>query len=179
MVYARSSGMNVIKRVSGRTRKVPQLATAKMSKTAAFSASDEIIAVREKNVLHITLNRARALNALSIGMVKSINDILFGRTVPLFFSSDGDGVRCILMEGAGDRAFCAGGDVRSIYESGRNEGTPADHGAGKRGLLTSDFFREEYLMNHALSLLEYPQVSIWDGIVMGGGVGISIHGRYR
>lgn len=81
-------------------------------------------------------------------------------------------------------AFCAGGDVKSVYESGLDVAGKGKHGLGIAPLLTADFFREEYKVNHALAtwkenMPNKPQVSIWNGVVMGGGVGLSIHGKYR
>ena len=77
--------------------------------------------------------------------------------------------------------FCAGGDVKSVYLCGKENTTTG--GYGHRGLLTADFFREEYAVNHAIATqyerTKIPQISIWNGIVMGGGVGLSIHGSYR
>ena len=65
-------------------------------------------------------------------------------------------------------AFCAGGDVKAVYLAGLENAS-----------LTSDFFREEYKLNYMIATQQIPQVSIWDGVVMGGGVGLSIHGKYR
>ncbi|CAM9714940.1 unnamed protein product [Heterosigma akashiwo] len=83
--------------------------------------------------------------------------------------------RVLWLAGAGGRAFCAGGDVRPCsYQERRTAGR------GRRGLLTTDFFWEEYELDHALAAAPFPQViSIWDGIVMGGGVGVSVHGNFR
>ena len=71
-------------------------------------------------------------------------------------------------------AFCAGGDVKAVYLAGLEKDT-------SKTALTADFFREEYKLNHmiATQVPHMPQVSIWDGVVMGGGVGLSIHGKYR
>jgi len=138
------------------------------------------VAVRTGGILHVTLNRPRALNALSLEMVRSLAGILGGAGRAGAFGTSPDGVRCLLVDGAGGKAFCAGGDVRGVYESGL--GGSGVHGRGTVGLGTADFFREEYSVVHALSLLPRnvcPQVSVWDGIVMGGGVGISVHGQYR
>lgn len=70
--------------------------------------------------------------------------------------------------GAGDKAFCAGGDIRAVTE------------AGKAGLpLAQDFFREEYTLNHATHVFPKPYIAVIDGITMGGGVGLSVHGPFR
>lgn len=66
-------------------------------------------------------------------------------------------------------AFCAGGDVKAVYLAGKSDDRA----------LTADFFREEYKLNHMIATQQVPQVSLWDGVVMGGGVGLSIHGKYR
>lgn len=91
-------------------------------------------------------------------------------------------VGAFLMKGTGGRAFCAGGDVKSIWQELTNLvaiDKLRDLGTGKPGRLHTDFFREEYKMNHLLGNSLIPQVSIWDGIVMGGGVGISVLGEFR
>lgn len=72
----------------------------------------------------------------------------------------------IIVKGAGGKAFCAGGDVRTIVEAD----TPD---VGRK------FFGTEYVMNHTIGNLKIPYVALIDGITMGGGVGISVHGRYR
>lgn len=75
------------------------------------------------------------------------------------------------------RAFCAGGDVKACYQSLIDNPNLVCN--GKPGVVNSDFFREEYRMNYRIGTSKIPQVSLWKGIVMGGGVGISIHGKYR
>ena len=75
----------------------------------------------------------------------------------------------VLIRGAGGKAFCAGGDVRSIVES-KND---------PESTLAQDFFREEYQLNYLISTLEIPYIALIDGITMGGGVGLSVHGYYR
>ena len=69
-------------------------------------------------------------------------------------------------------AFCAGGDVKAVYLAGVS---------GDDRALTADFFAEEYRLNHLIATQppHMPQVSVWDGVVMGGGVGLSVHGKYR
>ncbi|OXB55169.1 hypothetical protein ASZ78_009176 [Callipepla squamata] len=74
----------------------------------------------------------------------------------------------IIIKGTGEKAFCAGGDVRAIANAGR---------AGDR--LTRDYFREEYTLNNAVGTCKKPYVALIDGITMGGGVGLSVHGHFR
>ena len=81
------------------------------------------------------------------------------------------------MKGAGTKAFCAGGDVKSIYLYLKENASAA--GSGRQGTVDADFFRSEYEMNYLIGTSPIPQVSIWNGIVMGGGVGISVLGEYR
>jgi len=87
---------------------------------------------------------------------------------------------CFIVKGAGEKAFCAGGDVVSIWKD-ISDGSLAkeDIGVGKKGTVHSDFFRTEYHMNYALGKCSIPQISLWNGFVMGGGVGVSVLGRYR
>ncbi|CAM9523030.1 unnamed protein product, partial [Chrysoparadoxa australica] len=118
----------------------------------------------------ITLNRPKALNALSLPMLKEIR----GAWLP------DPSLNLIILKGSGERAFCAGGDVKSLAAPDPN------FQPGQRGYTKIDFFWEEYCLDYALgsakkdySTLQSLQVSIWDGVVMGGGVGISLPGGYR
>ncbi|CAK0790779.1 unnamed protein product [Prorocentrum cordatum] len=117
-------------------------------------------------VASITLNRASKLNALNLNMIR-----LLHRAVDEVDRRAGR-FGCIVLDGAGGRAFCAGGDVADVRAEGM---------AG--GSLPADFFMEEYALVHRLASMPERtgccQVSIWDGIVMGGGVGISAHGAIR
>jgi enoyl-CoA hydratase/carnithine racemase len=94
-----------------------------------------------------------------------------------------DNVECVVYESAprGGKAFCAGGDVRAVYEAGKGPFAEGDRGKGfgAPGCVTSDFFRDEYQMNFAIASFGKPQVAVWDGIVMGGGVGLTAHGQFR
>ena len=108
---------------------------------------------------HILLNRPRALNALSLDMIRRM-------TATLKQWESDPGVRMIMVQGEGDRAFCSGGDVKSIAQC-RGES------------FQTDFIREEYELDHLISQLDTPYISVWDGIVMGGGVGISRMGHFR
>lgn len=109
----------------------------------------------------VTLNRPKALNALTLAMCEA-----FDRQLAAWARDPA--VRAILVKGAGARAFCAGGDVRAIWEAGK-AGEP----------LTADFFRAEYRLNRRIHTLAKPYVALVDGITMGGGVGISVHGSHR
>ncbi len=109
----------------------------------------------------ITLNRPKALNALTHGMVLALHAQL--KT----WAAD-DGVGCVVIQGAGERAFCAGGDIRALYDSGKAH-TP----------YIFDFYRDEYLLNAYIKHYPKPYMALMSGIVMGGGVGVSVHGSYR
>ncbi|NWR70685.1 HIBCH protein, partial [Centropus unirufus] len=109
----------------------------------------------------ITLNRPKALNALNISMIRQIYpQIKTWEQDPETF--------LIIIKGTGGKAFCAGGDIRAITEAGK---------VGDR--LAQDFFREEYALNNAIGTCKKPYVALIDGITMGGGVGLSVHGRFR
>jgi len=109
----------------------------------------------------VTLNRPQALNALTHAMVAAMKAQLDK------WAAD-PGISCIVVRGAGERAFCAGGDIRAIARSGR---------AGTDYAL--DFWRDEYILNAAIKHYPKPYVALMHGIVMGGGVGISVHGQIR
>ena len=91
-----------------------------------------------------------------------------------------DTLKAILLTASKPRGPpCSGGDVKKVYEAGIAPGGGGLHGKGTPGLETSEFFRQEYIVNHAIATWDRPQISLWDGVVMGGGAGISIHGKYR
>lgn len=110
----------------------------------------------------ITLNRPKALNALNHGMVIAIAKMLAD------WETDDDIARVVIL-GSGEKAFCAGGDIRSIYDA---------RVAGDTAGLT-DFFRDEYLLNAQIKAYSKPYIALINGIVMGGGVGVSVHGSHR
>ena len=124
--------------------------------------TDEAICQRRGAIGHILLNRPQALNALTLKMVRAISAALDA------WESDA-AVKAVVVEGAGDRAFCAGGDIRLLWE----QGTAGDH---KSQL---DFWREEYVLNVRIKSYPKPYVAVIDDIVMGGGVGVSVHGSHR
>jgi len=110
----------------------------------------------------VTLNRPQALNAVTHGMVRALR-------AKLDAWQDDPSVTRVVVVAAGERAFSAGGDLRSLYELGR---------AGRIEEML-DFWRDEYALNAAIKRYRKPYVALIDGIVMGGGVGISIHGSHR
>jgi len=126
------------------------------------SLTDEAICRRRGAIGHITLNRPQALNALTRGMVRAISGALDA------WENDAS-IKAVVVEGAGEKAFCAGGDIRLLWE----QGTAGDHGS------QLDFWREEYVLNVRIKNYPKPYVAVIDGIVMGGGVGVSLHGSHR
>jgi len=90
---------------------------------------------------------------------------------PLYKEWNKNSKTIVIMKGSGDRSFCAGGDIRSIYDS-------VKVGKGSK-TLPSDFFAEEYQLNNLIARKEITQVALLNGITMGGGVGLSVHGKYR
>lgn len=107
----------------------------------------------------ITLNRPRALNALNVSMLRKI--------YPAMKKWEHE-MSMVIIKGAGEKAFCAGGDVRALAEAGLK----GDH-TGKI------FFREEYTLNALIGTYSIPYVALIDKITMGGGVGLSVHGPFR
>jgi enoyl-CoA hydratase len=124
-------------------------------------ASDEVLIRREGRAGRITMNRPQALNALTHAMVGPIWQAL------LSWREDTD-IELVLLDGAGERALCAGGDVRALYAS-------RSHGSGA----ARAFWRDEYRLNALIGRYPKPYVAIQDGIVMGGGIGLSAHARHR
>ncbi len=123
--------------------------------------TDEVLIGREGAAGVITLNRPEALNALTLDMCRVIH-----RTLDSW--RDNPAVQIVIIEGAGDKAFCAGGDVRYLYDSGK-----ARDGGGET------FWREEYLLNSAIKHYPKPYAALIDGYTMGGGVGLSVHGSHK
>lgn len=124
-----------------------------------FGGHGDVLFAIRGNIAFITLNRAKALNAIN-------NNIAIALFEALKYFAQDDSVAAIVIEGEG-RAFCSGGDVVSAYHSGQ-AGQPA-----------YEFFKLEYLFNIYLASYEKPYIAILDGIVMGGGAGMSAYGKYR
>src|ERR1700730_3903285 len=110
----------------------------------------------------ITLNRPKALNALTHGMILELEKILPGW-------EKNTSIKAVVLRGAGDRAFCAGGDVTGLYREMRDNPS---------GTLRPGFFRAEYSVNRRIYRFAKPWISLIDGIDMGGGVGLSAHGSH-
>jgi enoyl-CoA hydratase len=129
-----------------------------------MSDAGEIMLDRIGGVALLTINRPRALNALTLANYRSIAPTLAA------WAQD-PAVHAVVVRGAGGRAFCAGGDVRAVYEAGLGISGDRD--------LTAVFFREEYRLIRDIHRFPKPYIAIIDGITMGGGAGISVNGTYR
>ncbi len=121
----------------------------------------ELSQARFGGLVVVTLNRPQALNALTLAMIRRLDALLAA------WAAD-PAIAAVAIAGAGERAFCAGGDVRALYDAGRR-GDP----------LVRDFYRAEYRLNHRIKCYRKPYVAFMDGIAMGGGVGVSVHGSHR
>lgn len=153
------------------------LSASRSSRTMSSTPAPEpsLIVRQNQNLLVLELNRPKALNALSLEMCNQLKTLLVER-----INVADSTVGAFVVKGNGGKAFCAGGDVKSIWqELASLESENAPLGSGKPGYLHTDFFRQEYIMNYLLGTSLKPQVSLWDGIVMGGGVGVSVLGEFR
>ncbi|MHC2335198.1 enoyl-CoA hydratase/isomerase family protein [Bradyrhizobium sp. USDA 4454] len=126
-----------------------------------MAAEGDLIARREGAAGIIRLNRPKAINAVTLEMFHDIDKALDA------FEADPD-VAVIVLEGAGERGLCAGGDIRALWESSKVKGD-----------LGKILWRDEYILNARIKTFPKPYVAFMDGIVMGGGVGLSAHGRHR
>eukprot|EP00051_Salpingoeca_urceolata_P014105 m.178554 g.178554 ORF g.178554 m.178554 type:complete len:381 (+) comp17982_c1_seq2:409-1551(+) len=132
-----------------------------LSATTAAAATDEVLFEEHGNTRTIVLNRPKALNALSLPMIRTIH--------PQLKAWDEDEeIGVVIIKGAGEKAFCAGGDVVSLVHSRDTDGE-----------LCKSFFREEYQLDYCINTLRTPYVALLDGITMGGGVGLSVNGMFR
>jgi enoyl-CoA hydratase len=129
-----------------------------------MSIEEEILLGCEGGLATLTINRPQALNALTLDNYRRFAPALSGW-------AEDPSVHAVVVRGAGGRAFCAGGDVRAVYEAGRGISGDPD--------LTAVFFREEYELIHQIHRFSKPYIAIIDGITMGGGAGISVNGAYR
>ncbi|KAG2439613.1 hypothetical protein HXX76_004965 [Chlamydomonas incerta] len=148
-----------------------------MSSSAA--QEPEVLVDMKGSIAVVTLNRPKALNSLSLNMVQqllALNTRITAQPRP------GEPVSCVVVKGAGGKAFCAGGDVKELVVRAlaRNGGGTAAAASGPDpAAFGVSFFRTEYANNAAISQLPVPYVALIDGICMGGGVGASFHGAFR
>ncbi|MFY9957157.1 enoyl-CoA hydratase/isomerase family protein [Bradyrhizobium sp.] len=132
-----------------------------MTAPAASVAEPDLIVRREGGAGIIRLNRPKAINAVTLEMFRDVDKALDA------FEADPD-VVVIVLEGAGERGLCAGGDIRALYENSKVKGD-----------LGKILWREEYILNARIAKFPKPYVAFMDGIVMGGGVGLSAHSSHR
>ena len=137
----------------------PLLAT-KVSPVLMASRKESVVASVRGGVGMLTLNRPKALNSLNLEMIRTLTPLLKE------WETERSGVKLAVIKGEGGKAFCAGGDIRAITE------VPG-------GDMQKQFFREEYQLDYLVGSLAIPYVAILNGITMGGGVGISVNGRFR
>jgi enoyl-CoA hydratase/carnithine racemase len=121
-----------------------------------------VIARRAGRAGRILLNRPKALNALDLEMIRALTRVLTDW-------HDDPHVHVVVIEGAGERAFCAGGDIRALRDNQLSGNRPA----------VDAFFTEEYALNRMIATYPKPYVALIDGICMGGGIGVSVHAPYR
>src|SRR3990167_10325397 len=127
-----------------------------------MSKIPDLLTHLEGGIACLTLNRPKALNALSLAMIREITRLLREW-------EEDPSIKAVLIEGAGDKAFCAGGDVRAVYEA-KKEGNLE---------MCDAFFREEYTLNAYIHTFPKPYIALINGINMGGGLGVSINGSHR
>jgi enoyl-CoA hydratase len=123
--------------------------------------NEDVLVTVDRGTGLISLNRPKAINSLTHSMVSAISQALTAWR-------DDDAVRVVVLSGEGERGLCAGGDIVEVYQSARG-----DHGIAR------SFWWDEYLMDAQIAAYPKPFVSLMDGIVMGGGVGVSAHGSVR
>jgi enoyl-CoA hydratase len=121
-----------------------------------------VIATTDGRTGHLLLNRPRTLNALDHAMVESL-------THHLLTWRDDPAIHAVVIEGAGERAFCAGGDIRAVRDAALARDTT----------LIERFFASEYALNQLIAAYPKPYIALIDGFCMGGGIGISVHGAFR
>ncbi|NTG49708.1 enoyl-CoA hydratase/isomerase family protein [Agrobacterium rhizogenes] len=126
-----------------------------------MDSTDEVIIERRGSAGLIRLNRPQALNSLTLPMIRAVATALDD------FAAD-PSIAGVIVKGEGERAFCAGGDIRLLHQSGKEKSDGAE-----------SFWREEFHLNNAIAHYPKPYVALMDGITMGGGVGLSAHGSHR
>jgi len=131
---------------------------------------DDLIVRSDGALRRITLNRPQALNAITLDMAVAMTALLRD------WQSDPK-VAAVLLDGAGDRGFCAGGDIRALYEAAMNR--PKSEPQRPADALPARFWATEYKLNVLIARYAKPIVAVMDGLVMGGGVGLSAHAAHR
>ncbi|PCJ71480.1 MAG: enoyl-CoA hydratase [Rhodobiaceae bacterium] len=126
-----------------------------------MSVEAEILFEKRGGVGLVTLNRPKVLNALTYNMVKLLQPQLEA------WAAD-DTIKLVVIRAAGEKAFCAGGDIRVLHDQGKS-GSPE----------VINFYRDEYRLNRYIKQYPKPYVALMSGINMGGGVGVSVHGSHR
>jgi enoyl-CoA hydratase/carnithine racemase len=122
----------------------------------------QLLPKRSGNLGVLWLNNPKPLHALTIDMVRCCQDVLNE-----WYKDETMKAFLVRSSEAKVPAFCAGGDVKQVYLAGCAGNDAGPHGQGIAGVATADFFRDEYIMNYLLATSPIPQISIWDGIVMG------------
>lgn len=138
-----------------------------MSVSLPSSTCPDVAVDRRGALGIIRLARPKALNALSLEMIEAMEPLLAA-------FADDPGIGAVLLDGEGEKAFCAGGDVRSLHDEGRDHGLTVAPDS-----LRARFFWSEYTLNHRIHTYPKPVVALMDGITMGGGVGLSRHATVR
>lgn len=137
-----------------------------MDHNTSDNTGNDVVITRQGGFVHLLLNRPQALNALSHGMIldlgAALRDGVYDAATAAFF-----------IEGAGERAFCAGGDIKAAYFTGLQEKAGTNTGPG-----TLDYFGDEYALNASIFHSPKPYVAYLNGMTMGGGFGISGHGTH-
>jgi enoyl-CoA hydratase len=126
----------------------------------------EVLFDVDNGISTITLNRPKTLNALTMNMINQMR-------LNISEWMRDDTIKLIIIKGAGDKAFCAGGDVRAVRQS------IIDYDGVEVPELAKNFFYEEYILNHQIHACKKPYLAIIDRVCMGGGVGLSVHGSFR
>ena len=121
----------------------------------------DLIVREQKALRRITLNRPKALNALTLDMAVKMTALLRS------WAAD-PAVGAVLLDGAGERGLCAGGDIRALYDAAKSGDT-----------LPEKFWATEYHLNVLIARYPKPFIAVMDGLVMGGGVGLSTHAAHR
>ncbi len=123
--------------------------------------NEDVLVTVDRGIGLITLNRPKAINSLTHSMVKAMSPALADW-------AHNDDINAVVVDGAGDRGLCAGGDIVMLHHSARGDGSEA-----------RQFWHDEYVLNAQIGRFSKPYVALMDGIVMGGGVGVGAHGSVR